>query len=196
MEQGRKRGVLDVLTPFLKPSLSNDGDIAHGSFTPSLMPLHACSTERERERVEGRRGAALPASASLSLPSFLSPLVRWLARAVSPSAARAHTHTQTQACVLAACRSLPVVAYLRASLPPSSSPPPPPPPPPLSFPLQTFLLSSSDSAWKEVKAETYKVSNRMKGELFTFSAAPPSLQNLLLQVLRPQSHFLLPFHCL
>lgn len=51
------RGKRDTgcLTPFLKPSLSNDGDIAHGFFTPSLMPLHACSTEREREEGRGER---------------------------------------------------------------------------------------------------------------------------------------------
>lgn len=161
----RRREVLDVLTPFLEPSLSNDGDIAHGSFTPSLMPLHACSTERERGRRGGeeerkrgrgggeeRRGAGSP-SLRVTLPPFLSR---------SPSRSRSlslrHTHTNTRCvCILYVCVDLlPVVAYLLSSLPtssPSSSSPPPPPPPPLSFPLQTFLLTSSDSACKEVKGE-------------------------------------------
>ena len=186
-EEASRRGeVPHVLTPFLEPSLSNDGDIAHGSFTPSLMPLHACSTERERE--EGRRGgeerkrgrggeewgAALPASASLSLPSFpVHPLVR----AVSLS----DTHAQTRGvcvCVSACVALLPVVAYLPASLPSSSSspPPPPPPPPPLSFPLQTFLLTSSDSAWKEVKGEKRKNKEKEGMDLFFFSSsAVPAL---------------------
>lgn len=173
----RKREVLDVLTPFLEPSLSNDGDIAHGSFTPSLMPLHACSTERERGRRGGeeerreregeeerrRGGQALPASASLSLPSFpVHPLVR----AVSLSDAHTNTHC---VCVRVCVVLLPVVAYLPVSLPSSSSPPPPPPPPPpLSFPLQTFLLTSSDSAWKEVKGEKKNKEKRRHGFIFLF----------------------------
>lgn len=163
-EGARKRGT-GCLTPFLEPSLSNDGDIAHGFFTPSLMPLHACSTEREREEGRGgggekgrreregeeerRGGPALPASASLSLPSFP---VRSLGRAVSLSGARTHKRT-VRLCVYE-CVLLPVVAYLPASLSSlSSSSPPLSPlsPPELSFPLQTFLLTSSDSAWKEVK---------------------------------------------
>ena len=53
----RNKGGTGCLTPFLEPSLSNDGDIAHGFFTPSLMPLHACSTERG-----GRRGETSPAA--------------------------------------------------------------------------------------------------------------------------------------
>lgn len=109
--------------------------------------------EREGEEEERRGGGpALPASASLSLPSFpVHPLVR------AASLLR-HTHTNTRCvCILYVCVDLlPVVAYLLSSLPtssPSSSSPPPPPPPPLSFPLQTFLLTSSDSACKEVKGE-------------------------------------------
>lgn len=93
-ERGRREEERYVLTPFLEPSLSNDGDIAHGSFTPSLMPLHACSTERERgrrggeeerrKRGRGRGGSALPASASLSLPSFpVLPLTRSLTQSLS-----------------------------------------------------------------------------------------------------------------
>jgi len=161
-EGNRKREVLDVLTPFLEPSLSNDGDIAHGSFTPSLMPLHACSTEREREgggeerrrgekeRERRRGGGAGSPSLRVTLPPFLSR---------SPSRSRSlslrHTHTNKHCVFVRVCVVLlPVVAYLPVSLPSSSSPPPPPPPPPpLSFPLQTFLLTSSDSAWKEVKGE-------------------------------------------
>lgn len=116
----RRREVLDVLTPFLEPSLSNDGDIAHGSFTPSLMPLHACSTERERGRRGGeeerkrgrgggeeRRGAGSP-SLRVTLPPFLSR---------SPSRSRSlslktHTHKHTvcmyivRVCRLASCCGL------------------------------------------------------------------------------------------
>lgn len=103
---------MGALTPFLEPSLSNDGDIAHGSFTSSLMPLHACSTQREREgggekrrregeeaRSEGGGRPALPASASLSLPSFLS---RSLVYAVSLR----YTHKHVFVCRFTSCCGL------------------------------------------------------------------------------------------
>lgn len=137
-EGARKRGT-GCLTPFLEPSLSNDGDIAHGFFTPSLMPLHACSTEREREEGRGgekgrreregeeeRRGAGSP-SLRVTLPPFLSRSLSW-----SCSLPLGCTHTQAHgACVL-----LPVVAYPLASLSSLSfsSPPLSPLSPALSFP--------------------------------------------------------------
>lgn len=87
VQRSNTRGGCGALTSFLEPSLSNDGDIAHGSFTSSLMPLHACSTQREREegsrggereRRRRRRGArgggarlSQPPRHSPSLPSFL-----------------------------------------------------------------------------------------------------------------------------
>lgn len=156
IEGARKRGT-GCLTPFLEPSLSNDGDIAHGFFTPSLMPLHACSTEREREegrggeeRREGEKererrrggGPALPASASLSLPSFPDCS---LGRAVSLLGARTHKRTVRVCCFLLwliclppspLCRLL-LPLFLRCLLHSRSL-------------LQTFFLTRSDSAWKEV----------------------------------------------
>lgn len=73
---------------------------------------------------------------------------------------------------------LPVVAYLPASLSSSSSSPPPSPPSPraLLFPLQTFLLTSSDSAWKEVKGE--KKNNKEKKKKDGIYSSPTLLLSL------------------
>lgn len=58
---------------------------------------------------------------------------------------------------------LPVFFSSSFSTPPS----PPPTPPPLAFPLQTFLLSSGDSAWKEVKEENkFNEDNKKKDGIF------------------------------
>lgn len=90
------------------------------------MPLHACSTERERGRRGGeerrreregeeeeRRGGgpALPASASLSLPSFpVHPLVR--------AASLLDTHTQTRGVyVYCTCVSTCFLLWLISSAP-------------------------------------------------------------------------------
>lgn len=151
------------------------------------MPLHACSTERERgrrgggeERREGekererRRGGGGPGSPSLrvTLPPFL-----YRSPSRSHSLPLRHTNTRCVCVVL-----LPVVAFLPASLSSSSSSPPPSPPSPpaLSFPLQTFFLTSSDSAWKKVKGE--KIKKKEGFDLFfSYSAAlslpssPPKL---------------------
>uniref|UniRef100_A0AAV2JJI3 Uncharacterized protein n=1 Tax=Knipowitschia caucasica TaxID=637954 RepID=A0AAV2JJI3_KNICA len=94
------------LTPFLEPSLSYDGDIAHGSFTPSVMPLHACSTERE-----GEEGGGSP-SLRVTLPPFFLSLLFGGSRSLS---LRACTPTDS-VCAFDACLLLPVVAYLVASL--------------------------------------------------------------------------------
>lgn len=85
------------------------------------------------------------------------------------------------ACVLCVVL-LPVVAYLPASLSSSSSSPPPSPPSPraLLFPLQTFLLTSSDSAWKEVKGEKKNNKEKKEGwDLFLSYSAALSLPSLL-----------------
>lgn len=187
VERRRRSKVLDVLTPFLKPSLSNDGDIAHGSFTPSLMLLHACSTEREgggeerrrgeKERERRRGGGGRLSQPRVTLPPFLS---RSPSRSRSLSLRHTHKHPMCMCVVL-----LPVVAYLPASLPSSSPPPPPPPPPLLSFPLQTFLLTSSDSVWKEVKREKNKEKRKAWiyfSSLLLLTLSPfPSVQNPFMQ---------------
>lgn len=105
--EAERRGVeekLDVLTPFLEPSLSNDGDIAHGSFTPSLMPLHACSTERreegrrggeERKRGRGGEGGGGSPSLRVTLPPFLPSF---------PVHALSQKHTNTLCVCVCVCR--------------------------------------------------------------------------------------------
>lgn len=61
------------------------------------------------------------------------------------------------------------MAYLPAFLSSSSSSPPPSPPSPraLLFPLQTFLLTSSDSAWKEVKGEKKNNKEKKKDGIYS-----------------------------
>lgn len=145
------------------------------------MPLHACSTEREREGggegrgggkegrreregEEERRGGPGSPSLRVTLPPFLCR---------SPSRSRSLPLRQTNTrCVCMCVVLLPVVAFLPASLSSSSSSPPPSPPSPpaLSFPLQTFLLTSSDSAWKKVKGEKIKKKEGLD-LFFSYSAA-------------------------
>lgn len=124
------------------------------------MPLHACSTQREREgggekrRREGEEarseGGGAPGSPSLrvTLPPFLP---------FSFSSLRSLSQIHTQTCM---CVSFHFLLWL-ISHPPSSSSSSflsssPPPPPTLAFTLQGFLLTSSDSAWKEVKEKIKK----------------------------------------
>lgn len=135
------RGKRDTgcLTPFLKPSLSNDGDIAHGFFTPSLMPLHACSTEREREEGRGERrekekererrrgGGGGSPSLHVTLPPFLS---RSLSQSCSLPLRNTHKHTVcmcmnvcrfASCCGLSACLLLFFVVFFSTSFSTASS---------------------------------------------------------------------------
>lgn len=141
---------------------------------------------KERKRKRGRGGGEEEVGGGgspclrVTLPPFLcrspSPLLR--ARSLPPSLPRPLAHTP-RVCACTACRGRRTSCC--ASLPPARPPsfplvvffvflvclsPPPSPPPPLalSFPLQTFLLTSSDSAWKEGRGRERGRKNKMNNK--------------------------------